>query len=727
MKSRQSANFKANLPIVARYAFDKRPDMAGEVVDTVFDIGYPFTSSVGSTSHRDTNPDGSVSTLAPSAGEEADDSPGIAPVRSESFGGVEWGNRLLSSKRFVSFSKALLVYTLLVILWGAFVRATGSGAGCGSHWPDCNGEVIPRTPSQETLIEFTHRATSGIFGLWVLVGVVFAFRAFPKGHQARTASVVVLGLGVAEALLGMMLVKMGWVADDDSVHRAIAMASHLATTFLLLAAITWMILAGNGLGRIRLTGNGALGAGMWVGLSATMLLGISGAVTALGGTLFPETNIAEAIQRDLSPTAHFLIRLRILHPMIAVSVGLLLVLLAGLAVHLRKDDRLRYAARWVVGIFIAEMALGLVNLLLHAPVGMQLVHLLMADLLWIAICATSLYVFRASKTDVAASEPLERRPVGDLIRAYVGLTKPRVVSLLLFTTVMAMFPAAGGWPGLGLFLAVLVGGYFAAGAANAINMVVEQDLDVKMERTSKRPIVSHVLSAQTALRFAFILASASFGILWWAANLMAAMLALAGLAFYVVIYTLLLKRRTWQNIVIGGAAGAFPPLVGWASVTGELTPLAWYLFAIIFVWTPVHFWALAILIKDDYAAAGVPMAPIAIGERATVVQIVFYGIVTAIVSILPVLQPGVGTIYLVGASLLNIGLIVRCLQLLRDTDRPQARSLFKYSMAYLAILFVIVALDWRAERSEPIEAQQRPAMTARLMNDSTNGYGQVAR
>lgn len=513
-------------------------------------------------------------------------------------------------------------------------------------------------------------------------------------------------------MLGMMLVKMGWVADDDSVHRAVAMAAHLATTFLLLASITWMILAAGGLGRIRLTGNGALGAGMWVGLAATMLLGISGAVTALGGTLFPETNLAEAIQRDLTPTAHFLIRLRILHPMIAVSVGLLLILLAGLAVHLRKDDRLRHCARWVVGIFIAEMLIGLANLLMHAPVAMQLVHLAIADFLWIAICATSLYVFRIQRDEVVERAVLERKPARELVRAYIGLTKPRVVSLLLFTTVMAMFPAAGGWPGLGLFVAVLIGGYFAAGAANAINMVIEQDLDVKMERTSKRPIVAHVISAQAALRFAFLLATASFGILWWAANLLAAMLALAGLAFYVVIYTLLLKRRTWQNIVIGGAAGAFPPLVGWASVTGELTPLAWYLFAIIFVWTPVHFWALAILIKDDYAAAGVPMAPVAIGERATVVQIVFYGIVTAIVSILPVLQPGVGTIYLVGASLLNIGLIVRCLQLLRETDRPQARSLFKYSMAYLAILFVIVALDWRAERSQPIEAKQRPAMTA---------------
>jgi heme A synthase len=346
--------------------------LASEAVDTRFDIGYASTSSVESTSHRDLNPDGDLSASAKSL-----DGRGLG--------------RPFSGQSFVRFSYGLLAYTLLVILWGAFVRATGSGAGCGSHWPDCNGEVIPRTPSQETLIEFTHRVTSGLFGLLVLAGVVWAFRAFPKGHQARKASVLVLVLGIVEGLIGALLVKFGWVADDDSMHRAIAMSAHLANTFLLLGAMTWMILAAKGLPRVRPFHQGAIGAGIWVCLLATMVLGISGAVTALGGTLFPETSVVEALRRDLSPTAHFLVRLRVFHPLIAVSVGLLLVLITGLAAHVRQDVRIKRAAQWVVGIFVAEMAIGLVNLLLHAPVAMQLIHLLVADFLWIAICAAALF------------------------------------------------------------------------------------------------------------------------------------------------------------------------------------------------------------------------------------------------------------------------------------------------------------------------------------------------
>jgi protoheme IX farnesyltransferase len=171
------------------------------------------------------------------------------------------------------------------------------------------------------------------------------------------------------------------------------------------------------------------------------------------------------------------------------------------------------------------------------------------------------------------------------------------------------------------------------------------------------------------------------------------MLAFAGLVFYVIVYTLLLKRRTWHNIVIGGAAGAFPPLVGWAAVTGELAPLAWYLFAIIFVWTPAHFWALALLIKDDYAKAGVPMLPVVLGERVTVIQIALYAVLTAIVSTLPLLQGLVGMGYVVAASLLNLLLVVRSLQLLQAPDRPHALSMYKYSMLYLFLLFLALAVD----------------------------------
>jgi heme o synthase len=288
-------------------------------------------------------------------------------------------------------------------------------------------------------------------------------------------------------------------------------------------------------------------------------------------------------------------------------------------------------------------------------------------------------------------------------RDYLALTKPRVISLLLLTTLAAMWIAAGDGsgpgPGVGLYLAVAIGFYMAAGAANAINMVLERDLDLRMGRTARRPTVVGTIPPRGALQFALALTVGSFAIVWGAANLLSAMLALAGLFFYVIVYTLLLKRRTWYNIVIGGAAGAFPPLVGWAAVTGDLSPLAWCLFGIIFLWTPVHFWALALLIKEDYARAGVPMLPVVRGERATVVQIACYAVLTVAISALPLLLPGsdgrsaVGWFYLAAAGLLNAVLLARSLQLYRRPDRPRARSLFHYSMLYLALLFLAMAVD----------------------------------
>ncbi len=224
-------------------------------------------------------------------------------------------------------------------------------------------------------------------------------------------------------------------------------------------------------------------------------------------------------------------------------------------------------------------------------------------------------------------------------------------------------------------------------------MVIDRDIDLSMKRTASRPTVTQSISSPHVLAFAFGLAAGSFGLLWAAANLLSAILAFSGLVFYVVVYTMLLKRRTWHNIVIGGAAGAFPPLVGWAAVTGDLPPLALYLFAIIFVWTPVHFWALAILLKDDYAAAGVPMLPVVRSERFTVVQIALYTVVTVVATLVPFLMPQVGWIYAGVAVVLNALLIRYALRLFKTVDRPRASGLFHYSMLYLALLFLGLAVD----------------------------------
>ncbi|MCL6527162.1 MAG: heme o synthase [Thermaceae bacterium] len=278
-------------------------------------------------------------------------------------------------------------------------------------------------------------------------------------------------------------------------------------------------------------------------------------------------------------------------------------------------------------------------------------------------------------------------------RDYFWMTKPRVISLLLFTTLTTLFIAAKGWPGLGLFTVTFIGGYMAAASANVFNMVIDCDIDARMRRTAKRPTVTAKVSTLDALLFAGALMVGSFLLLWLGANLTAALLAMAGLGWYVLVYTLFMKRRYWSNIVIGGAAGAFPPLVGWAAVTGDLSLFAWYLFLIIFFWTPVHFWALAIMIKDDYAAVGVPMLPVVRGDQETALQIGSYAILTTVISLIPVLMGELRLFYLVCAVLLGGLLLLRSWQLYRTQERRVTVSLYKYSMLYLALLFVAMAVD----------------------------------
>ena len=279
-----------------------------------------------------------------------------------------------------------------------------------------------------------------------------------------------------------------------------------------------------------------------------------------------------------------------------------------------------------------------------------------------------------------------------LLSDYLSLTKPRVISLLLFTTLAAML-VAGGLPSLTTLLAVTLGGYLAAGGAGALNCYLDRDMDGVMARTRRRPLPSGRLQPQQALRFGLALSALSFVVLWAGANLLAAGLALAGNLFYVLIYTYWLKRRSVQNIVIGGAAGAFPPLVGWAAVTGHLAPLAWFMFLVIFCWTPPHFWALALVKQPDYARAGVPMLPVVQGARHTARLIAAYALVLVGLSLAPALGGGLGPLYLVGALLLGGLLLAYVVQLLRHTTVRAAWRLYLFSLVYLAGLFAAMALE----------------------------------
>jgi protoheme IX farnesyltransferase len=280
-----------------------------------------------------------------------------------------------------------------------------------------------------------------------------------------------------------------------------------------------------------------------------------------------------------------------------------------------------------------------------------------------------------------------------VLRDYITLTKPRIISLLLLTTVATMYVADPSGPAVATILWTALGGYLAAGGAGAINHYLDRHRDARMARTRSRPLVSGRIEPVHGLVFGVTLGLAAFLQLWLTVNPLAAALAMAGLLGYVFVYTLWLKPLTPQNIVIGGAAGAVPPLVGWAAATGGLSVDALWPFAIVFFWTPPHFWALSLLIKDDYARTGVPMLPVVKGEAETRRQIVLYSLLLAVLSVIPVLTGLFGGLYLVAAVLLGGAFVGLALRLRAHPGRRAALRLYLASLAYLALLFVAMALD----------------------------------
>ncbi len=285
------------------------------------------------------------------------------------------------------------------------------------------------------------------------------------------------------------------------------------------------------------------------------------------------------------------------------------------------------------------------------------------------------------------------RSRGVRLRSYVALTKPRIIELLLVTTVPTMFVAEGGVPSLRLVVATLLGGALAAGGANAMNMVADRDIDRVMHRTRNRPLVTGDVTTTAALAFAVALELAAFAELWGWVNLLSAVLALSATLFYVFVYTLWLKRTSSQNIVIGGAAGAVPVLVGWSAVTGTLSWAPVVLFAIIFIWTPPHFWALAIRYRDDYREAGIPMLPAVATIERTAVEIVVYTVLLVITSLVFTPVAHMGVLYTASAAVLGAVFLVSAVRLLRDGTPRAAIALFRYSITYLTLLFVAMAGD----------------------------------
>lgn len=313
---------------------------------------------------------------------------------------------MIVNRRYASFAWGVLGYSVLVILWGAFVRATGSGAGCGSHWPLCNGAVVPRPEQLETVIEFAHRLSSGLSVVLIGVLIAWGWRLSQAGHPIRKTLVASGLFIVLEALIGAWLVLAGLTAENDSIARAISMGLHLVNTFLLLAALAFTAWWASGHNLLRLAGQGWLLVGWVLALLAVIVVGMTGAVTALGDTLFPSASLTEGFRADFSPTAHILIRARVLHPMIAVGSALFAVLMGRLIARKRPDARTRQLSTAAISLFGVQIMVGALNVALLAPVWMQIVHLALAVAVWLAVVLLGAAAFAArTEPAVTAEQP----------------------------------------------------------------------------------------------------------------------------------------------------------------------------------------------------------------------------------------------------------------------------------------------------------------------------------
>jgi heme A synthase len=323
--------------------------------------------------------------------------------------------------RFAKYAWFALAFNLLVIVWGAYVRASGSGAGCGSHWPLCNGEVIPGSPTIKTIVEFSHRLSSGLALLLVAGALIWAFRAYAPKHRLRRYAAAAMFFMLMEAAIGAGLVLFEMVAENKSIARALWVSAHLVNTFLLVGTLALMAWTATTGGRLNVRGQGSINRLFAAAIVATLILGVSGAVSALGATLFPVTSLAEGLKQDLSPTAHVLIRLRFFHPLIAIGVGGFLILTAFFARSRRSGNGVKRWSTALIALVLVQLGAGAINLLLHAPIWLQLVHLLLSDLVWIALvllgCSALQQPAREPSSGVALNRDAQHWDTGTVPRA----------------------------------------------------------------------------------------------------------------------------------------------------------------------------------------------------------------------------------------------------------------------------------------------------------------------
>jgi len=589
--------------------------------------------------------------------------------------------------RYLLLAAALATFLLIVI--GGIVRVTGSGLGC-PDWPTCYGRLLP-APSLESQIEYSHRFwASAVTSPLILLSALWAWRRFRSVKLIWQPLLWALPLLALQGLLGAAVV-LGELPP-------ILVALHLGAAFILLG----LLICAAAMAFLRWRkptqpdrlafrskfARQALGAMLGV-----FIILVSGAFTAASGATYACSGWP-LCNGELIPT-YPLGWIHMLHRLLVGLLAIHMLLLLRNAWRTQRSQRgILSAATLTAVLYYAQILVGALKVSNSFPIYLLGLHVATAAAVWGLSVVLVVLVGLAARTDQQeARDPAapvnKKERLGDLLL----LTKPIIVALLLVTTYSGMVVGAKALPSLSLAFWTLLGGALAAGGSGAINQYIDRETDKRMTRTARRPIAAGRMTPAEGYAFGLALLVISFYLLAGFVNLLAALLALAGMIYYIVVYSIWLKHATVQNIVIGGGAGAIPPLVGWAAATGHLSIPALFLFAIIFMWTPPHFWALALVKQKDYARAGVPMLPVVRGERVTREQILIYTLELVGLTLLMSVLGMAGGFYTVSAIFLGAMLIYSAWKVWRVGGNKIAWQMYRYSSMYLAFLFVALVVD----------------------------------
>jgi heme o synthase len=592
----------------------------------------------------------------------------------------------LAALRRVSLASTIFAFALVV--WGAIVRIEQAGMTC-PDWPRCRGVWIPALDNA-VIYEWVHRLAAALLTLAIAGTSIAAWRARKQAPGALRAAWAALALIVAQIVAGALTIRFNNNPPTVALHLVVGFATFATLLLVTLlaydagarqsrtrASLAWLAVALAGLAFCAVFAGGYMSAS-YAGLACTgfpLCDGMRGAASPL---------------QTLHMTHRYLA-----YATIAATAGVW-----AAAMLAQTSNAVRIAASVVFGLALVQGALGVLTIASGLSPILRSLHEANGALFVGAIVSLALVAFRGARApsrDLA--QPAAPPSTGPLTRAletvvnFAGLTKPNVMSLLLFTTLAAMVMAAGGLPTWQLLFFTLLGGALASASSAAINMYFDRDIDAEMKRTRARPIPSGRVKPRHALIFGIVLGVLAFVELFFAVNLLAAGLAAAGILYYVFVYTVWLKRTSPQNIVIGGAAGSIPPLVGWAAVTGHLGITAFALFLIVFIWTPPHFWALALMKTEEYARVGIPMMPAVYGDAVTKKHIFAYTIALTVLTLALVPLHLMGLVYLACALALDAVFFGFAIWVMRTGSKRSEGLMYRYSMLYLALLFAAMAID----------------------------------